>query len=789
VKIRVRSGCVALVLAAATVTVLPSLQASAAPAARTGQAVLAARASGSGPGQNVSSVVAPSWQTNGTVWALASANGVVYVGGGFTSVRPPGDPLGTGEVPRTYLAAFNASTGALIATFDPKISGVGGCNPNLPCGVTALTVSPDGRTLYAGGDFTGVNGSYRAHLAAFDTSTGALVSSWKPAASGVVHSIAPAPNGSTVYVGGGFTKLDGVARARAGAVSAATGALTAWAPQLNGVVNAVAVAPDDSRVLVGGDFTSVNGVPQNAIASTNPATGASEPWAATIVPYRPPGCIAQVKDIVISGTVAYISSEGTGAGCFDGDFAARVSDGGLVWQNDCLGATQAIAVLNGWLYKGSHAHDCAYAPGGFPQVASPAPAHGWITHHLLDQSLTDGSLGHWTPNTDNTDLGPRAMATGGQELFVGGAFTTVNNRPQQGFARFEPGPDTTAPKRPAAPTVISTSAGVDSVTFTAVSDPDDGTLTYAIYRDGGRTPIASVKATSWPWAEPVLHYRDAGVKPGSAHTYAVTASDGTSASAKSPASATVTVSSTSPARSYSRTVLADKPSFFWPLNEHSGTTAHDSSGNGFTGIYEPGTTQGVPGPITGDPATATAFDGHSGLVTSAGRVAGPGAFSIEGWFKTSSNTGGKLIGFGSSQTGMSLSYDRHVYLMNDGQLVFGVFNHGLFTIETPRVYNDGHWHYVVATLDPKAGMARYVDGQLIGTNPNAGAEPYSGYWRVGGDSLKGLWNLDYWKTNSQGTTEPNSYYVSGDIGDVAVYPYALSAARVAAHYAANALSH
>ncbi len=55
---------------------------------------------------------------------------------------------------------------------------------------------------------------------------------------------------------------------------------------------------------------------------------------------------------------------------------------------------------------------------------------------------------------------------------------------------------------------------------------------------------------------------------------------------------------------------------------------------------------------------------------------GPQTFSVEGWFNTTTNTGGKLIGFGNNQTGMSRNYDRHIYMMNDGQLVFGVYNGG-----------------------------------------------------------------------------------------------------------------
>ena len=55
--------------------------------------------------------------------------------------------------------------------------------------------------------------------------------------------------------------------------------------------------------------------------------------------------------------------------------------------------------------------------------------------------------------------------------------------------------------------------------------------------------------------------------------------------------------------------------------------------------------------------------------------------------------------------------------------------------------------------------------------------------------LNGGWNLDPWGSNSLGTTQPIDYYFHGTIGDVAVYPTALSAAQVSAHYAANQGSH
>ena len=131
---------------------------------------------------------------------------------------------------------------------------------------------------------------------------------------------------------------------------------------------------------------------------------------------------------------------------------------------------------------------------------------------------------------------------------------------------------------------------------------------------------------------------------------------------------------------------------------------------------------------------------------------------------------------------MSGNYDRHIYMMNDGQLVFGVWNNATETIETPNTYNDGQWHYVVATYDG-TNMALYVDGELTGTATSSSAQPYTGYWRIGGDNLNG-WNLDPWGSNSQGTTQPAGYYFNGTIADVAVYPTALTAAQVQTHFAA-----
>ncbi len=793
-------------VAVATVAALsvPALQASAAVSGPAKPAAVALPAvSGSTAAPDVSSTPLSTWQVNGTVWSLAYGSGVVYAGGNFTDALPPGTAVGgtTGEVASTFIAAFNSTTGALITGFAPTITGGSGAE------VTAMSVI--GNTLYIGGNFNHINGVYRDNLAAFNISnpSAPTLLPWAPTAFGTVLSMNPSPSGASMYLGGDFNELDGVARTYAGEVSTTGTGTTAmaWDPVLNNSVTSVAASPDNNQVLLGGYFTSFNGVSQNSIGATDTATGTASYNIPAILP-NDGSCVSNVKDIIISpatgsnpGGTAYIAAEGTGGGCFDGDYSVNLSGSGasvndtLNWQNDCLGATQSLVIINGYLFKGSHAHDCAYAPGGFPQVSTAGG--GWVSHHLLDQSLTDGTIQHFNPDTSspNGGLGPRVMATDGSQLFLGGDFTLINGTVQQGFAIFPAGPDPQYPTRPSvAPSVTSTTAGTVNIQFPAVSERDVGTLTYSIYQDSGTKPIATLTANSWPWALPTLSYNETGLTPGSVHTYTYTAADGGLVTAKSPASASVTVASTSPTASYQQAALADSPSFFWPLNDTGGTAA-DATGNGFTGIYEPGTTQGVTGPFPG--STATGFDGFQGNVDSSQQIPSPGpqTFSIEMWFKTTTDMGGKLIGFSNAQTGgnsgnnnsneTSSNYDRHIYMMNDGQLVFGVWTGSAQTIETPGVYNDGQWHYVVATIGP-SGMTMYVDGQLVGTNSNTAVQNYAGYWRVGGDNLNG-WNLDPWGSNSQGTTEPASYWFNGDIADVAVYPTALSAAQVGTHYAAG----
>jgi hypothetical protein len=720
----------------------------------------------------VPSNVAASWQTNGAVYAIAAADGVVYIGGDFTSVRPPGSPAGSGEVARNHLAAFNANTGALLTAINPNVNG----------SVRVLAASNDGHSIYAGGDFTAVGATTRNRIASFTATSGAL-GAWNPNANGRVAGIAA--TSTTVFVGGSFSTIGGRTERRVAALNPSSGAaLATFTSTPDNVVYQIAVSPQGDRLYLAGAFLSVNGdTNYHAAASISTATGNTLPFAAgSVIPPKTDACIVEAKSVKTDSTGAYFGVEGTGGGCFDGTFAAN-NDGSLRWQSLCLGATQAVEVLNGVLYTGSHSHDCS---GDFGRDPDAFPEIGWskgLSRHLLSRTTAGGLLDNWYPNTNGgpngAGLGPRVIATDGNQLFVGGEFTTVNGLQQQGFARFSPATgDLAAPARPATPTAVATAGGKVSIYVQAPLDTDDTDLTIRLYRDGGAVPIAAVPVHSLFWKQPAVAFTDNSLALGSTHTYTADAieTNGPNAGPKSSASRAVTVVSAAPA--YEAAVAADNPSLYWRLGDAAGPLAADSSA-GLNGGSQFGTVAyGVAGAVPGNTAITT--NGVDGQLASSQQQVGPSTFTVETWFKTTSTSGGKLIGFGDRQGGLDFSgnpavsgsYDKQIYMTNDGHLVFGVYVNGTNTITSSNAYNDGQWHQVVGTQGP-LGMNLYLDGAKVGHNPQTQNQAYSGYWRLGGDNLNGWPN------------QPSSFFFAGSLDEAAVYDHPLTLGDVQDQYAAS----
>jgi hypothetical protein len=460
----------------------------------------------------------------------------------------------------------------------------------------------------------------------------------------------------------------------------------------------------------------------------------------------------------------YFGNGGDGGGCFDGTWAADIASGSLKWKNQCLGATEAVKVVNGWLYKGSHAHDCSYnGAGGFPQ--------GFGYRFLLSQSLTDGTLGGWFPNTNAgppTEVGPLAFATGGSDLWVGGDFTLTNGVGQQGLTRFTNAAPGSAPAKPAKLTPYSVKPGEVQINFPTVNDNDDATLTYRLLKGFSNTTIATwTDVASTPWDRPWLHYTDTSSAPGEQPNYRVEVSDGTT-TIRGNYSDVITVASTA-STAYDQIVNADGPQAYWRLGEPVNTaTSVDASGQSNNGTFS-GMTLGQAGAFAGNTAASTS--------SSTGRMAGekgysmPQQFTVEAWFKQSFLRGGRIIGFGNSKTGNSATLDRMLYLRSNGTVSFGINDGSQKVINSSSNKNNGSWHHAVGTYD-NGTMKLYVDGVLAGTQAIGPASLYYGWWRVGYD------NTNNW--SGGGATQTGLV-----VDEAAVYPYALSPAQIQAHFDAR----
>jgi hypothetical protein len=723
----------------------------------------------------------PTVQINGVAWDQVVVGNRVYVTGSFTSARPAGAAAGASETPRSNILAYDLTTGALINNWSPSLNGQG----------LTIDASADGSRIYVGGEFTTVSGTSRPRLAALDASTGALITTFNPGVNSRVRAIDVVDD--TVYAGGAFTTIAGQARNRLAAFTASTGALLPWAPSVDSEVFAIVAPPGTGRVVAGGRFEFANGQRVLGLAALDASSAALQPWEAYgVFPnYGPNSSIYSLSSdgVQVFGT-AY---DFGGPSPFEGSFGVDLMTGRVNWVNGCKGDTYDAVPIGDVLYSTGHPHDCGMI-GGHPQAnpdwtfqramatTKSAAADGRANTYGSYAGRPAPELLHWLPTLAMGSFTGQFQAgwtvTGNSEYVVlGGEFPRVNGVAQQGLTRFRiNGPNQEGPQgvTEMQPTVVSLAPGAVRVAWTAAWDRDNRQLTYEVLRGGNANTAAvvgSVTADSAWWDRKPLAFTDVSAAPGSSQTYRVRAKDAFG-NLVVGASRTVAVEAgTAQPSPYGDAVRADAPTSYWRLGEPSGSVGYDWSG-GSDLTLDASATRGTQGALA-EQNTATTFAGSAGVpATTAAAQNGPKTFSVEAWFKTTTTSGGKIIGFGNSSTGNSTSYDRHVYMTNDGRIVFGVYPGTVRTVTSGPGLNDDKWHHVVGTLSG-AGQELFIDGERVGQRTDTTtAQVYSGVWRVGGDSLGGWPN------------QPASAKFAGAIDEVAVYPTALALTRVQAHFTA-----
>lgn len=279
-----------------------------------------------------------------------------------------------------------------------------------------------------------VNGTAVAQPAAVALASGALDTSWSPAA---LTRRVPDPGGTPyvpaltqlatdgvrLYVSGDFELAAGVLRPGVAALSPVNGTLETWDPS-----PFVVVPLEYTKTgLLMSRPTATNLVTRRYLAAVDRATGLATAWdpndAARVLLHQP----TPVSAIVADATHVYFASATTGevrradrvTADVDQNWRLVVSRG-----SNQAGTVKAMLIVGGTLYLG----------GEFTSISGTTiPA----TPRLALAAVgSDGALRPWAPALDN--LNPvtlfRDMVAVGSTIYLGGEFTTVNGQYRPGFA-------------------------------------------------------------------------------------------------------------------------------------------------------------------------------------------------------------------------------------------------------------------------------------------------------------------------------------------------------------------
>jgi len=212
---------------------------------------------------------------------------------------------------------------------------------------------------------------------------------------------------------------------------------------------------------------------------------------------------------------------------------------------------------------------------------------------------------------------------------------------------------------------------------------------------------------------------------------------------------------------YSDAVAGDGPAGYWRLDESSGTTAANLTGSG-AGVYRNGAGVGAAGLLTAEPSRkAVSLDGvdDSVSVASSSALSPTQKVTVEAWVRPDA-----LPATGSYATLVAKRSSYYLQLSGP-RLEFGVYQSG----GRRRLYapagalSVGTTSHVVGVYDGSS-MKVYVNGVEVASAAQTGAVS---------TTSNGL-QIGSWTTSTE--------FFDGTVDEVAVYPGALSANRVSAHY-------
>lgn len=345
--------------------------------------------------------------TTTQVWGYVPMGGVMYACGDFSQVKSSDNTI---TYDRANLFAFDPFSGAM-SDFAPVVDG-----PVYTC-----AASPDGQSIYIGGDFGTVNGQPAVNVAEIDVTTGALVPGFTASTDQPVTDMSVL--GSRLLISGNFTTVDGAAQKALATVRLDTGAFD---PYLNlsiagevasnsGMtrVYRFAVNPNQTEVVAIGNFTTVNGVSHSGafrftLGDSPQLIEWDNPWFHQLCG---PGFDMPVwsRDVQFSPNGSFFVIDGTG-GRGDGlcDTASRWPTKGRgttaapTWVNHtCTDTLHSVAITAKAVYVQGH-QKCVMGPAGneVPRygIAALNPKTGLALSWRSDQTRAIGGRFLMTTN-------------------------------------------------------------------------------------------------------------------------------------------------------------------------------------------------------------------------------------------------------------------------------------------------------------------------------------------------------------------------------------------------------
>jgi len=309
---------------------------------------------------------------------------------------------------------------------------------------------------------------------------------------------------------------------------------------------------------------------------------------------------------------------------------------------------------------------------------------------------------------------------------------------------------------PTAPGAVTATAGVRSATVTWTAADGAGlALTGYLVSAGTSGPAVAVGPSTLAGTVTGL----SGGSPVTLNVRAVT-SCGTG-----PAGTSASVTPTGAAGSYPAAVLADSPAAYYRLGEAAAVSlGADSSGHGVLAQYGTGSTRATAGALGSlDPDPGVTVNG--GCCVATARPVLPlfdSPRSVEAWVKPADNSGRWIAGWGRNEAETSFNVG-----IAGAAILVDSYNDQLSFPLSRTLSGDGSWHQVVATASG-AQVSVYVDGQPVGSK--SFANPM--------DTINDSGLVIGAFENGGG-----AFY--GGLDEVSVYPSVLSAAAVAAHFAAT----